>query len=74
MKVILSQLADHRNYLLTGVVVGLLAGLLVTILSPAVTAGGIIVVSLFVGLAGVVVSRSLSAYARTVRGDDDGNL
>lgn len=74
MKVILSQLADHRSHLLTGVILGLLAGLLVTILSPAVTAGAVIVVSLFLVLAGSVASRGLSAYARAVRGDDDGDL
>lgn len=74
MKVTLSQLVDHRSHLLTGVVVGLLVGLLVTVLSPTVTAGGIIVMSLFVALACAVVSRSLAAYARTIKGDDDGDL
>lgn len=74
MKVILSQLADHRSHLLTGVILGLLAGLLVTLLSPEVAIEAVIIVSIFITLAGSVASRGLSAYARAVRGDDDGDL
>ena len=74
MKVILSRLADHRGHLLTGVILGLMVGLIVTPLSPGLTSGAVIVLSLFVALAGSVASRSLSDYARAVRGDDDGGL
>ena len=74
MKVILSRLADHRGHLVTGVIIGLLVGLVATLLSPEVIGGGVIVLSLFAALAGSVASRSLSAYARAVRGDDDGGL
>ena len=74
MKVILSQLADHRSHLLTGVILGLVTGLAAIVLAPDVSAGTVIVVSLFAALAGSVISRSLSAYARAIQGVDDGEL
>lgn len=74
MKVILSQLSGHRCHLITGVVIGLCAGLMITVFASGVATSGIVLVSLFSFLAGSVLSRSLSAYARSVRGDDHGEL
>jgi hypothetical protein len=74
MKVILDQLASHRAHLETGVVIGIVVGLIVTLTMPEVSTATAVAFSAFGFFAGSVLSRSLSAYARSIEGDDDGDL